>query len=155
MHNQGGSPPKQPPGTAIAVAITIAVALVASACSSGPSPSADPSPTSANPGATQRDTPAIEQDAVAAEATSASAAPASGELSIRLTQGASAGDPVAEPIEIVTGEPLGLDDIAAIFDRLPPLVAESSDLQDFSRPPESLPPPLSGETVSQVFPSSV
>lgn len=146
MYNQCGSVPGN--RWPIVVVIAMVLALVASACSSDPSPErADPSPTSSDNSATP-------EDGVSAEATSETQATGSGALSIRLTEGASSRAEAALPIEVVSGKPLAASEVAAIFDRLPPLEADDDDTQAFNRPAESLPPPSVGDTIGQVFPSS-
>ncbi len=58
------------------------------------------------------------------------------------------GDDVAQ----VTGTGLDPTRIAEITGRLDPLESEADDQQDFSRPPESLPPPTTGEALEVAFP---
>ncbi len=54
----------------------------------------------------------------------------------------------------VEGEPLADTELAAIFDRLPALVADADDKTDFNLPDEVIPPPQPGETVEETFPPS-
>ncbi len=58
-----------------------------------------------------------------------------------------------EPIPTAIGEPLSEDEIERILERLPFLVVEPGDLEDFKLPAESLPPPRTGETIEEIFPS--
>ncbi len=58
-----------------------------------------------------------------------------------------------EPIPTAIGEPLSEDEIERILERLPFLVVEPSDLEDFKLPADSLPPPRTGETIEEIFPS--
>jgi uncharacterized protein YfaS (alpha-2-macroglobulin family) len=58
----------------------------------------------------------------------------------------------ATPVPVTTGEPLTEDEIESILARLPSLVLEPEDQVEFSMPPESLPPPLTGETITEIFP---
>jgi len=63
----------------------------------------------------------------------------------------------AQPEEVVSlpvkpGEPLTLEEINNILLRLPPLQSEPDDRQAFKLPDEILPPPRTGETISEVFP---
>jgi uncharacterized protein YfaS (alpha-2-macroglobulin family) len=146
MRNQGSSVPGN--RWTIVVVIAVLFALVASACTS------DPRPQQANPLPTPVDSSTTQDDAVSAEATNETQVSASGPVSIRLTEGASTGADAALPIEVVSGESLAPADVAAIFDRLPPLAEQDHDTQAFNRPPESLPPPSVGDTISQAFPSS-
>ena len=54
----------------------------------------------------------------------------------------------------VDGRPLDAAEIRAVTDRLPPWDEDDgTDTVDFSRPPESLPPPRTGETIDRPFPA--
>ncbi|MDE0162531.1 MAG: MG2 domain-containing protein [Acidimicrobiaceae bacterium] len=54
----------------------------------------------------------------------------------------------------VDGMSLDVEEIRAVTDRLPPWdYDDGSDTDDFNRPPESLPPPRTGETVDRPFPA--
>ncbi len=80
--------------------------------------------------------------------------PAAGEgseFSIRLSEGAEILE-TAEPIRTLPGEPLPADEIKAILDRLPELLAEPEDDQDFRLPDDPIPPPRTGETIEETFP---
>lgn len=59
-----------------------------------------------------------------------------------------------EPIPTAIGEPLSEDEIERILERLPFLVVEPGDQEEFKLPAESLPPPRTGETIEEIFPSS-
>ncbi|MCL4264455.1 MAG: hypothetical protein KJ069_14620 [Anaerolineae bacterium] len=52
----------------------------------------------------------------------------------------------------VTGDPLTEAEIAQILARLPELTGEAGDSQPFNLPGELLPPPLTGQTITQTFP---
>ncbi|MCB8945586.1 MAG: hypothetical protein H6658_17695 [Ardenticatenaceae bacterium] len=67
----------------------------------------------------------------------------------------SQGQARAETIEanpLVTGTPLSPDEIAQILARLPELTGATGDTQEFNLPEDILPPPLTGETITQTFP---
>ncbi len=57
-----------------------------------------------------------------------------------------------EPMLVVTGEPLTLEEITAIFDRLPALPASPEEQVAFNYPVELLPPSRPGVTIEEVFP---
>ncbi|WP_152974031.1 alpha-2-macroglobulin family protein [Levilinea saccharolytica] len=59
--------------------------------------------------------------------------------------------PTAAPVE---SQPLEAADVQALLGRLPALVSESGDTQDFRLAQGPLPPPRSGETTAQPFPPS-
>lgn len=61
---------------------------------------------------------------------------------------------VAAAVQVVSGEPLGPDEVADLIARLPAWEVPDDDADDFVRPPETLPPPLVGETVDEPFPPS-
>ncbi len=72
-------------------------------------------------------------------------------LLISLSEGQSLPDAQsANPL--VTGDPLTEAEIAQILARLPDLVGEPTDEQDFNLPDELLPPPRPGTTIDQTFP---
>jgi len=56
------------------------------------------------------------------------------------------------PLPVKPGEPLSLEEINNILLRLPPLASEPDDRQAFKLPEEVLPPPRTGETISEIFP---
>jgi uncharacterized protein YfaS (alpha-2-macroglobulin family) len=56
------------------------------------------------------------------------------------------------PLPIATGEPLSESELAAILARLPGLTPESGDREDFRLPEDVVPPPRTGETISETFP---
>ncbi|MFN2233517.1 MAG: Ig-like domain-containing protein, partial [Anaerolineales bacterium] len=69
----------------------------------------------------------------------------------------SMGQAQARPTEIVpiaTGEPLSQEEIADVYARLPALTAEPDDQLDFKLPEVPLPPPRTGETITEQFPPS-
>ena len=53
----------------------------------------------------------------------------------------------------VDGEPLDDAEIRLVSDRLPPWDDGEGDVVDFNRPPETRPPPRTGDTVDQPFPA--
>ncbi|MGW8226592.1 MAG: alpha-2-macroglobulin family protein [Anaerolineales bacterium] len=58
----------------------------------------------------------------------------------------------SEPVPVGTSEPLTDEEIEQILVRLPSLLVDSADQVDFNLPPESLPPPRTGETIEETFP---
>jgi uncharacterized protein YfaS (alpha-2-macroglobulin family) len=58
----------------------------------------------------------------------------------------------AEPLQVLSGEPLTADEIEQILARLPDLTVETGDQVVFNLPEEPLPPPRTGETVEEPFP---
>ncbi len=56
------------------------------------------------------------------------------------------------PLPVTTGEPLTEAEIQRILDRLPDIKADSGDQVDFNLPPEPVPPPRPGATISEPFP---
>jgi uncharacterized protein YfaS (alpha-2-macroglobulin family) len=58
----------------------------------------------------------------------------------------------AEPLQVLSGEPLTADEIEQILARLPDLTVETGDQVVFNIPEEPLPPPRTGETVEEPFP---
>ncbi len=138
--------------------ILLTLAMLASACSSsdgdttrGPdddqtqttqTPDGD-EPTTTSPGTAERST----------EVELISNAPAQ-PLNIQLGEGQPAtqieGD--ADPAPTVEGDPIDDPQVEQILDRLPDLVEEPDDTEDFKRPADSLRPPISGTTINQDFP---
>jgi hypothetical protein len=74
-------------------------------------------------------------------------------LSIRLSDGQSIPS-VIERLVPVLGEPLTQEEIDAILARLTPWVEDQGLEVDFRLPEEVLPPPLTGETIPETFPTS-
>jgi alpha-2-macroglobulin len=72
-------------------------------------------------------------------------------LGIRLSEG-QAVDTGAEPVAIVEGAPLTPEQVQAVIDRLPAWSVPETDREEFDRPPQTLLPPLVGETIEGVFP---
>ncbi|HEY48359.1 MAG TPA: hypothetical protein G4O14_16455 [Anaerolineae bacterium] len=58
----------------------------------------------------------------------------------------------AEPVTLVDGEPLSEEEIERILARLPALILDPEDREDFRLPDELIPPPRTGETIDEVFP---
>ena len=75
-------------------------------------------------------------------------------LTVRLSEGDAIGGLSSPAVSRVEGRPLDAAEIRAVTDRLPPWdYADESDAVDFNRPPESLPPPRTGETIDRPFPA--
>ncbi len=70
---------------------------------------------------------------------------------VQLSEGRS-GPQVVETSPLAAGEPLTFEEIERILSRLPALPPDSAKQAEFNRPAESLPPPLTGETVKERFP---
>lgn len=75
------------------------------------------------------------------------------QLGLRLSEGSPA-EQAAAQIDVVTGDPIAPADVEAIFDRLPPWIVPETDRTEFNRPPQTLPPPLVGDTIETSFPPS-
>jgi uncharacterized protein YfaS (alpha-2-macroglobulin family) len=73
------------------------------------------------------------------------------QLLINLSEG-QAGLQDIVPVPTATGDPLSEDEINQILDRLPFLVIDPEDQQEFRLPEDPLPPPRTGETIDEVFP---
>jgi uncharacterized protein YfaS (alpha-2-macroglobulin family) len=70
---------------------------------------------------------------------------------IRLSEGSEQlQTPIPPPL--ATGAPLSGGDLAAILNRLPELTPEPDDREDFRLPEDVVPPPRTGETISESFP---
>jgi uncharacterized protein YfaS (alpha-2-macroglobulin family) len=72
-------------------------------------------------------------------------------LELLLGEGAAQPQPSTQ-LDAAPGQPLTDADTQPILDRMPPLEVESSDIEEFKLPPQSLPPPRASETVTQSFP---
>ena len=123
-------------GTALVV--VLALALVASMCTSsdddgGPLGSIPPSPSGTG-------------EVLAL-------GPAGEPVSVRLSAGTARAGNDPEPIQVVAGTPLDDDTVAEIFERLPEWLRPDEDRLDFNRPPETLKPPLVGDTIEVPFPA--
>ena len=73
-------------------------------------------------------------------------------MTIRLSKG-QAKPATADPDRLVSGDPLTEAEIAVILARLTELETEPGDSVDFRLPPESLPPPRTGESIDEPFPA--
>jgi len=60
---------------------------------------------------------------------------------------------VVEPVSLGSGEPLNQTEISRILARLPGWKLEPEDQVEFRLPDEVIPPPLTGETITELFPS--
>jgi len=72
-------------------------------------------------------------------------------LELLLSEGAAqpqAPSPIARP----ASQPLDAAEVQPILDRLPPLELEATDIEEFNLPPQSLPPVIASETITQSFP---
>ena len=58
----------------------------------------------------------------------------------------------AEPVTLTDGDPLPEDAIERILARLPALIPDPEDREDFRLPDELIPPPRTGETIDEIFP---
>ncbi|MYJ28459.1 MAG: hypothetical protein F4072_00430, partial [Acidimicrobiaceae bacterium] len=75
-------------------------------------------------------------------------------LTVLLSEGEAIGGLSVPAVSRVDGRPLDAAEIRAVTDRLPPWDEDDgSDTVDFNRPPESLPPPRTGDTVDRPFPA--
>ena len=75
-------------------------------------------------------------------------------LTVLLSEGDAIGGASVPTVSRVDGRPLDAAEIRAVTDRLPPWDEDDgSDTVDFNRPPESLPPPRTGDTVDRPFPA--
>ena len=74
-------------------------------------------------------------------------------LTVHLSEGDAAGGPGLPAVSRVDGRPLDAAEIRSVTDRLPPWHEEEGDTADFNRPPETRPPPLTGETNAGPFPA--
>ncbi len=124
------------------VAVCVCIALVAAACSGGDDgrggrAEPDPSGPPATAGTPNRDA-------------SGSAAQL---LTLRLSEGSSVAGAVASP-PVVDGIPLSDAEVAEVLARLPAWDVPETDRQEFDRPPDSLRPPLVGDTIEGTFPPS-
>ena len=74
-------------------------------------------------------------------------------LTVRLSEGDAIGGLSSPAVSQVDGSPLDAAEIRSVTDRLPPWDDDESDAADFNRPPETLPPPRTGETIDRPFPA--
>lgn len=72
-------------------------------------------------------------------------------LGIRLSEG-EAVSADAEPTALVEGTALTPEEVQAVIDRLPEWSVPDDDREEFDRPPQTLLPPLVGDTIEAVFP---
>ena len=72
-------------------------------------------------------------------------------LEVLLGEGAEQPQPPS-PIETASSQPLDEAAIQPILDRMPPLETETTDVEPFKLPPQSLPPVTASEVVTQSFP---
>ncbi len=72
-------------------------------------------------------------------------------LELLLGEGAAQPQPPS-PVARPATQPLDAAEVQPILDRLPPLETETTDVEEFKLPPQSLPPVIASETVTQSFP---
>ena len=123
------------------VAVGVCIALVVTACSGGDDGGLDDA-TPASP--SQPSGPAA---SIVAPGSTAQL------LSLRLSEGSAFAGAAASP-PVVEGTPLSDDEVAEVLGRLPSWEVPETDRQEFNRPPESLRPPLVGDTIEGTFPPS-
>ena len=153
--------------------VGIVVVLLASACSgdgdpeagagdrSGNTPTPAPGGESDRSGDTPTTAPGGEGDRSGNARTLAPLASARGLggsgrgtfLTVRLSEGDAIGGLSSPAVSRVDGRPLDAAEIRSVTDRLPPWDDDESDAADFNRPPETLPPPRTGETIDRPFPA--
>lgn len=151
----------------IAVALLLVLALFATACSGDSDGQANADPNDQGDGGSTGDgggdgsdggDPSASGNTSASEGVTVrieSGGDAAGsDTDITLTlDNASGSTDEREPRETtVEGDPLGDAQVDELLDRLPELVAETTDQVDFNRPPETRPRPRPGSTVDQEFP---
>lgn len=139
--------------------VGMVVVLLASACSGDGDSSAG---TGDRPDRTPRSAPRDEGDRSGNAPTLAPMASAQGvgdsgrgtALTVRLSEGGPIGGPGSPAVSRVDGRPLDAAEVRSVTDRLPPWdYDDETDAVDFNRPPESLPPPRTGETIDRPFPA--
>jgi uncharacterized protein YfaS (alpha-2-macroglobulin family) len=72
-------------------------------------------------------------------------------LVIHLSEGQEQPEQI-EPITLTAGEPLSEEEIERILARLPALIIDPQEREDFRLPDELIPPPRTGETIEEIFP---
>lgn len=75
-----------------------------------------------------------------------------GPLTVKLSTGEAA-PAEADPVAVVEGEPIDEAAIDALLDSVPPWTVPEGLTEEFNRPAESLPPPLTGATIDAPFPA--
>ncbi len=129
-----------------ALAGLLAIALIA-ACTSGDDGAAPESTT----------TTAVEDSSPDGNGTGTGEpggpAPTRATLGLRLSQGQPVA-PTDDVVEVVEGETLDADAVAAVIARLPEWSADRELAEEFSWPAESLAPPRAGATVEVAFPAA-
>jgi len=143
--------------------VGIVAVLLAGACSgdgdsdAGAGDRSDRTPRSAPGGDGDRSGNAPTLAPTLAAATSASGFGGSGRgtaLTVRLSEGDPIGGPGSPAVSRVDGRPLDAAEVSAVTDRLPPWdYDDETGAVEFNRPPESLPPPRTGETIDRPFPA--
>lgn len=74
-----------------------------------------------------------------------------GQPPFRLSEGVEQ-QPESVPVPVAEATPLTEQEVDQILVRLPAIQTETADIQEFALPEESLPPPLTGETIEAPFP---
>ncbi len=123
------------------ILLLLVLAMVASACSgddsAGPEKGPEPDPPSVAPVA---DPPRAGRDRT------------TGPVSVKLSEGTGTVAAV-DPARVVEGSPLDAQSITTVLDRLPDWVRAGADRVDSNRPAESIPPPITGDTVDAAWPA--
>ncbi|NND76096.1 MAG: hypothetical protein HKN44_13920 [Ilumatobacter sp.] len=133
------------------MALCAALAMVATACwggggsdDAGPTTVADSVP---GGGTAPTNIPTVDTPGLVSGAVDSGVA----HLGLRLSEGV-ATERAVEPVRVVDGVPLTDAEITTVLDRLPEWDVPPTDVKEFNRPPESLGPPLVGDTVDAPFP---
>ncbi|MFH1086681.1 MAG: Ig-like domain-containing protein, partial [Chloroflexota bacterium] len=132
--------------------VLLLVSMALSACNLGRRvPTATPvRPVGVTPTAPVAPPPAVSGGAGAGVVAAPAAREVSG-MQFRLSAGAEA-PMVAERLPVAQGQPLSDEETRALLARLPALEMASEDVQPFRLPPQSLPAPRPGQTITQTFP---
>lgn len=81
--------------------------------------------------------------------------PPSNSGGLQITLGEGREQPAATtPITVASATPLSAEVVQPLLARLPPLVTEATDQQEFRLPTELLPPPRPGVTITETFPAT-
>jgi uncharacterized protein YfaS (alpha-2-macroglobulin family) len=93
----------------------------------------------------------VAQEGVPMSADSATTPTTINGLEVLLSEGAAQPQAIT-PVETAPTTPLTGAEVQPILDRLPPLESATTDVEEFKLPPQSLPPVIASETVTQSFP---
>ena len=125
--------------------LLVVVALLAAACSS------DDDPNEAGPTTTSPDIAEGTGQLAMASTVGLASGTGGSALQVRLSQGQALTDAKATPLQVVAGEPLSGSETQALLERVPALDDDTEDVEEFSRPTESLNPPRAGTTINVPF----